>query len=102
MKIAFQYKITDKATEILTLEKFKSLVNSEEIRNLAYTKIKSKANENINNKRAKCVIEALIKTTNNKAEIARKLNENGFTTSKGGKFTSIQVIRLIQRYNIHL
>ena len=75
---------------------------SEEIRNLAYTKIKSKANENINNKRAKCVIEALIKTTNNKAEIARKLNENGFTTSKGGKFTSIQVIRLIQRYNIHL
>lgn len=73
----------------------------EEIRNLAYTKIKSKADENINNKRAKCVIEALIKTTNNKADIARKLNESGFTTSKGGKFTSIQVIRLIQRYNIH-
>lgn len=34
MKIAFQYHITDKATEILTLEKFKSLVNSEEIRTL--------------------------------------------------------------------
>lgn len=73
---------------------------SEDIRNLAYTKIKSNANENVNNKRAKCVIEALIKTTNNKAEIARKLNEGGFTTSKGGKFTSIQVIRLIHRYNI--
>lgn len=73
---------------------------SEDIRNLAYTKIKSNANENVNNKRAKCVIEALIKTTNNKAEIARKLNEGSFTTSKGGKFTSIQVIRLIHRYNI--
>ena len=65
---------------------------SEDIRNLAYTKIKSNANENVNNKRAKCVIEALIKTTNNKAEIARKLNEGGFTTSKGGKFTSIKLL----------
>lgn len=34
MKIAFQRKITDKKTEILTLDIFKSLVNSEEIRNL--------------------------------------------------------------------
>ena len=55
---------------------------------------------NVNNKRARFMVEALLKTTNNMTEIARKLNQGGFTTSKGSKFTAIQVIRLINRYNL--
>ena len=73
-----------------------------EIRKLAYEKKRTMANENINNKLAKSYVEALIKTTDNKSEIARLLNTNGFKTSKGGKFSSVQVIRLINRYNIGL
>ena len=72
----------------------------EEIRNLAYNKKKKLADENINNKLAKSLVEALIKTTTNISEIARKLNENGFKTSRGGNFTAVQVKRLIDRYKI--
>lgn len=72
-----------------------------EIRELAYQKKRIIADENSNNKRAKSLVEAMLKTTNNKSEIARKLNDNGFLTSKGSKFTAIQVIRLINRYNIN-
>lgn len=69
-----------------------------EWRELAYNKIKQNANNNENNKRAALMVAALLKETNNKAEIARKLNCAGFRTSKGGQFTSIQVIRLINRF----
>ena len=71
-----------------------------EWRELSYQVIKEKADNNENNKRAKSMIEALLKTTSNKAEIARKLNENGFVTSKGSKFNTIQVFRIIKRYNL--
>ena len=58
--------------------------------------------ENVNNKLAKSLVEAMLKTTNNMSEIARNLNDNGFLTSKGCKFSAIQVIRLINRYKINL
>lgn len=71
-----------------------------EWRELSYQVIKEKADNNENNKRAKSMIEALLKITKNKAEIARRLNDNGFVTSKGSKFNTIQVIRIIKRYNL--
>ena len=46
------------------------------------------------------MISSLLKQTKNNSEIARYLNENGFLTSKGKLFTSTQVIRLINRYNL--
>lgn len=58
------------------------------------------ANRNENNIRAKTIIEEMIKTTKNKAEIARKLNANGFKTAKGNEFNTIQVIRLIDKFNL--
>lgn len=61
---------------------------------------KDNANKNENNIRAKMIISEMIKSTNNKAEIARKLNENGFRTSRGGEFNNVQVIRIIERYNL--
>ncbi|MEQ3236189.1 recombinase family protein [Bacteroides cellulosilyticus] len=61
---------------------------------------KDNANLNENNLRAKMVIEEMIKTTKNKSEIARRLNENGFKTSNGCEFTPMQVKRLIQRYGL--
>ena len=58
------------------------------------------ADNNENNKRAKLMVEALLKVTSNKTIIANKLNESGFKTARGKEFTSIQVIRLIRRYNL--
>lgn len=62
---------------------------------------KSLADNNENNKKGWLVVEALLKTTNNKSYIARVLNENGFRTSKGKLFSSVQVQRLIERYSTH-
>lgn len=55
------------------------------------------ANNNINNKRAICVIKQMLSKTNNISDIARYLNENGFVTSRGNKFSCVQVKRLINR-----
>ena len=74
---------------------------SDEVRNLAYNKKKQLADENPNNKLAKCLVEALIKNTNNLSEIARILNGNGYKTSRGGSFSAVQVKRLIDRYSIN-
>ena len=74
----------------------------EEIRNLAYEQKKKLADENVNNKLAKSLVEAMLKTTNNMSEIARNLIDNGYLTSKGCKFSAIQVIRLINRHKINL
>lgn len=71
-----------------------------EWRELAYHKAKEKAYNNENNKRAKSMIEALLKTTNNKSYIAKVLNNNGFTTSKGCEFSSVQIDRLIKMYEL--
>lgn len=58
------------------------------------------ADDNMNNQRAKCMIETLLASTKNCSEIARKLNSNGFRTSKEMLFTSKQVKRIIDRYNL--
>ena len=58
------------------------------------------ANENMNNLRAKLMIQSLLASTSNLSEIARKLNENGFRTSKESLFSSTQVKRIIDRYNL--
>ena len=42
----------------------------------------------------------LLKNTNNISEIVRQLNNNGFVTSQGCKFTNVQVNRLIKMYDL--
>jgi hypothetical protein len=59
------------------------------------------ADENMNNQRAKCMIESLLASTKNCSEIARILNNNGFRTSKDLLFSSKQVKRIIDRYNLN-
>ena len=62
--------------------------------------IQSKARDNPNNKRAVAMLKILVMQTANLSEMARTLNSEGFTTSRGGKFTAQQVKVLIERYNI--
>lgn len=70
---------------------------SEEDRKKAKAKAAKKAEENPNNKRAKSFINQLLTSgLNNKTEIARQLNDNGFVTSRGKEFTAMQVSRLIK------
>lgn len=57
--------------------------------------------ENENNTRAKTMIEALLANTSNCSQIARKLNENGFRTSKNSLFDCKAVKRLIKRYDLN-
>lgn len=59
------------------------------------------ADDNMNNQRAKCMIESLLASTKNCSEIARILNNNGFRTSKDMLFSSKQVKRIIDRYNLN-
>lgn len=73
-----------------TLEQIKSASNAR----------KQIALENENNIRAKMMIEALLVNTSNCSKIARKLNENGFRTSKNSLFDCKAVKRLISRYNL--
>jgi len=46
------------------------------------------------------MLKILIRDTNNLSEMARILNNEGFTTSRGGKFTAKQVSILINRYQL--
>ena len=59
-----------------------------------------KAANNPHNKRAVAMLKILVKETNNLSEMARTLNNEGFTTSRGGKFTAKQVSILINRYQL--
>ena len=59
-----------------------------------------KAANNANNKRAVAMLKILVRDTNNLSEMARTLNNEGFTTSRGGKFTAKQVSILINRYQL--
>ena len=61
---------------------------------------RDKALNNANNKRAVAMLKILVRETNNLSEMARILNNEGFTTSRGGKFTAKQVSILIKRYQI--
>ena len=59
-----------------------------------------KANNNPNNRRAVALIKNLVKTTSNLSEMARQLNDEGFVTSRGCKFTSKQVSLLLKKHNL--
>lgn len=63
--------------------------------------IKAKADSNPNNKRAIAMLRVLANNTSNLSEMARVLNREGFSTSKGGQFTAQQVKILLQRYDIN-
>lgn len=62
--------------------------------------IHKKANDNPNNKRAVAMLKVLIGQELSLSEMARRLNEEGFVTSQGKKFTAWQVSVLIKRYNL--
>ena len=59
-----------------------------------------KAKNNPNNRRAIALLRNLVKTTSNLSEMARLLNDEGFVTSRGCKFTSKQVSLLLKKNNI--
>ena len=63
--------------------------------------IKAKADSNPNNKRAIAMLRVLANNTSNLSEMARVLNREGFSTSKGGQFTAQQAKILLERYNIN-
>ena len=56
---------------------------------------KSKAFNNINNRKAKAYIKSLLLQGLNHSQIAKELNSNGFTTSRGKQFQAVQVQRLV-------
>ena len=59
-----------------------------------------KAADNPNNKRAVAMLKVLARETDNMSEMARILNKEGFTTSRGGKFSAKQVSILLKRHEI--
>lgn len=61
---------------------------------------KRKAEENPNNKRAAAMLKVLAKEGKTLQEMADYLNEQGFTTSRGFKFTRSSVHVLLKRNNI--
>lgn len=61
---------------------------------------KRKAEENPNNRRAAAMLRVLVKEGKTLQEMADYLNEQGFTTSKGYKFTRSSVHVLLKRNNI--
>lgn len=62
--------------------------------------IQNKAKNNPNNKRAVAMLKVLVEQELSLSEMARRLNEEGFVTSQGKKFTAWQVSVLLQRYNL--
>lgn len=61
---------------------------------------KRKAEENPNNKRAAAMLKVLAKEGKTLQDMADYLNEQGFTTSRGFKFTRSSVHVLLKRNNI--
>ncbi|TDT44957.1 DNA invertase Pin-like site-specific DNA recombinase [Maribacter spongiicola] len=55
---------------------------------------KAKASNNENNRKAKAYIKSLLVQGLNHSQIAKELNTNGFTTSRGKRFQAVQVQRL--------
>ncbi len=62
--------------------------------------IRKKAKDNPNNKRAVAMLKVLVEQELSLSEMARRLNEEGFVTSQGNKFSAWQVSVLLQRYNL--
>lgn len=71
---------------------------SSEMRIKSAEALNSRANSNINNKRAYTVISSLSERNMSLQAIADYLNKNEFRTSKNCMFTPIAVSRLINRY----
>ena len=59
-----------------------------------------RAHNNPNNKRAVAILRSLANKTTNYSEMARVLNDEGFLTSRGGRFSAKQVSILLNRYQI--
>ena len=62
--------------------------------------IRAKALDNDNNRRAIAMLRILAAQDLSLSEMARRLNNEGFVTSQGKKFTAWQVSVLLKRYNL--
>jgi DNA invertase Pin-like site-specific DNA recombinase len=62
--------------------------------------IRAKALDNDNNRRAIAMLRVLAAQDLSLSEMARRLNNEGFVTSQGKKFTAWQVSILLKRYDI--
>ena len=83
------------------LGKPKNLVNNlgKAISNSNLTN-RQKALDNDNNRRAIAMLKILVTQDQSLSEMARRLNEEGFVTSRGKKFSAWQVSVLLKRYNL--
>ena len=61
---------------------------------------RQKALDNDNNRRAIAMLKVMATQDLSLSEMARRLNEEGFVTSRGKKFTAWQVSVLLKRYNL--
>ena len=61
---------------------------------------RQKALDNDNNRRAIAMLKVMATQDLSLSEMARRLNEEGFVTSQGKKFTAWQVSVLLKRYNL--
>lgn len=61
---------------------------------------RQKALENDNNRRAIAMLKVMATQDHSLSEMARRLNEEGFVTSRGKKFSAWQVSVLLKRYNL--
>ena len=61
---------------------------------------KTKADNNPNNKRAVAMLRTLVKENRSLNEMAKILNNEGFVTSQGSKFSKSTIHKLIKRYNL--
>ena len=61
---------------------------------------RQKALENDNNRRAIAMLKVMATQDLSLSEMARRLNEEGFVTSRGKKFSAWQVSVLLKRYNL--
>ena len=61
---------------------------------------RQKALDNDNNRRAIAMLKVMATQNLSLSEMARRLNEEGFVTSRGKKFTAWQVSALLKRYNL--
>lgn len=62
---------------------------------------KKKAEDNPNNKRAVAMLKVLVNEGLSLRAIAKRLNKEGFVTSRGYKFSVSTVYKLIKRYKIN-
>ena len=61
---------------------------------------RQKALDNDNNRRAIAMLKVMATQNLSLSEMARRLNEEGFVTSRGKKFSAWQVSVLLKRYNL--